>query len=129
MIETAWGNDLGTVIRSGSCRDFAGEPQLIAGHARDRYLYSPCEGKFSTTLHIGDVVAAGQEVARIGTEILRAPLSGRLRGLMHAGAVVTLGAKVVEVDPRDATAQVHGLGDRPRRIASGVLEAVRDFAR
>lgn len=128
-VETAWGNDLGKVIRWGRCRDFAGEPQLMAGHGRDRYVYSPCEGEFSTTLRIGDMVYAGQEVARIGTETLRAPLSGRLRGLTHAGAVVTLGAKVVEVDPRGPTAQVHGLGDRPRRIARGVLVAIGNFAR
>ncbi len=129
VVETAWGNDLGTVIRSGRCRDFEGEPQLIAGHARDRYVYSTCEGELTTTLRIGDVVSAGQEVARIGTEILRAPLSGRLRGLTHAGAFITLGAKVVEVDPRGPTAQVHGLGDRPRRIAYGVREAIGNLAR
>jgi len=92
-------------------------------------VYSSCEGEFSTTLHIGDVVFAGQEVVRIGTEILRAPLSGKLRGLTHAGAVVTLGAKVVEVDPRGPTAQFHGLGDRPRRFARGVLEAVGNIVR
>ena len=129
VVETAWGDDLGKVIRSGRCQDFAGEPQLIAGHGRDRYVYAPCEGEFSTTLLIGDVVTAGQEVARIGTEILPAPLSGRLRGLTHPGAVVALGAKVVEVDPRGPDAQIYGLGERPRRIAGGVLDAVSEFAR
>jgi xanthine dehydrogenase accessory factor len=129
VVETAWGDDLGKVMRSGRCRDFAGEPQLIAGHGRDRYVYSPCEGEFATTLRIGDVVAAGQEVAHIGTTILRAPLSGRLRGLTHAGAVVALGAKVIEVDPRGRTAQIYSLGERPRRIARGVLEAIGNFTR
>jgi xanthine dehydrogenase accessory factor len=128
VVETAWGDDLGKLMRSGRCRDFAGEPQVIAGHGRDRYLYAPCDGEFSTTLRIGHVVAAGQEVARIGTRTLRAPLSGRLRGLTHAGAVVALGAKVVEVDPRGTDAQIYGLGERPRRVARGVLEAVGDAA-
>jgi hypothetical protein len=41
-------------MRSARCRDFAGEPQLIAGHGRDRYVYSPCEGEFSTALRIKD---------------------------------------------------------------------------
>lgn len=69
VLETAWGDDLGKVIRSGRCRDFAGEPQLIAGHGRDRDVYSPCAGEFSTPLRIGDAVFAGQAVARIGTAI------------------------------------------------------------
>src|SRR6266545_4990614 len=34
VVETAWGDDLGKVIRSGRCRDFASEPQLMAGHGR-----------------------------------------------------------------------------------------------
>ncbi len=115
---------------STSLTDFAGEPQVIAGHGRDRYVYSPCEGEFSTTLRIGDVVAAaGQEVVRIGTTILRAPLSGRLRGLTRADAVVALGAKVVEVDPRGPDAQIYGLDERPGRIARGVLEGVGNVAR
>jgi len=72
VVETAWGDDLGKVISSGRCRDFAGDPQHMAGHSRDRYIYSPCEGEFSAALRIGEVVSAGQEVARIGTTILRA---------------------------------------------------------
>ena len=129
LVETAWGDDLGKVIRSGRCQDFAGEPQLIAGHGRDRYVYSPCEGEFSTTLGVGDVVSAGQEVAQIGTVVLRAPLSGRLRGLTHTGAAVALGAKVLEIDPRGSDAQICGLGERPRRIACGVLDVVAEYAR
>jgi xanthine dehydrogenase accessory factor len=129
IVETAWGNELGKVIHSGRSRDLSGEPQLLAGHGRDRYVYSPCEGEFSTTLRIGQEVAAGQEVARIGTTILHAPLAGRLRGLTHAGAFVAIGTKVIEVDPRGPDAQIYGLGERPRQIASGVLEAVANTAR
>jgi xanthine dehydrogenase accessory factor len=123
-IETAWGDDLGRVLWSGRTRDLEGEPQEIQGHARDRYLYAPCEGSFSTRLNIGDDVAEGQEVARIGNVSLRAPLSGTLRGLTHDGAPVAAGAKVVEVDPRRDPRLVKGLGIRPSRIAEGVLQAL-----
>jgi xanthine dehydrogenase accessory factor len=127
VVETAWGDDLGRVIRSGRSRDFAGEPRVIAGHGRDRYVYSPCAGEFTTALHIGDAVTAGQQVARVEYTVLTAPLSGRLRGLTHTGAQVTVGSKVVEIDPREASAQVFGLGERPMRIADGVLEAVSEL--
>jgi xanthine dehydrogenase accessory factor len=54
-----------------------------------------------------------------------APLSGRVRGLVHDGAQVSKGAKLVEIDPRGEAAQVYGLGERPKRIAAGVLRAVQ----
>lgn len=125
-VETAWGEDLGKVLWSGRTYDLEGEPQEIQGHARDRYLYAPCSGVFSTQLDIGDEVVEGQEIARIGNVALHAPLSGSLRGLSHDGAPVGVGAKVIEVDPRGDTALVYGLGKRPSRIAEGVLQAVRD---
>jgi hypothetical protein len=49
--------------------------------------------------------------------------------LTDALYVVTLGAKVAEVDARGPTAQVHGLGDRLRRTARRVLEAIGNFER
>ena len=54
---------------------------------------------------------------------LRAPLSGWLRGLAHDGARVEPGNKIVEVDPLGTTPR-RGLGERPRRIAEGVLQAI-----
>jgi hypothetical protein len=38
---------------------------------------------------------------------------------------VTAGAKVTDVDPRGERAEVAGIAERPRRIAEGVLAAVR----
>jgi selenium-dependent molybdenum hydroxylase system YqeB family protein len=124
-VETAWGDVLGTVVRSGRTREQSGEPQEIAGHARDRYVYAPAAGVFTTRLGIGDSVVKGQEVARIGDTPLHAPLAGCLRGLTHDGVTVREGAKVIEVDPRGRTEFVRGLGERPQRIAEGVLAAVK----
>jgi xanthine dehydrogenase accessory factor len=123
-IETKWGDELGAVLWSGRTQNLAGEPQEIAGHARDRYVYAPANGVFSTSLNVGDMVVAGQEVARIENAVICAPLSGCLRGLAHDGALVKHGAKVLEVDPRGAPASVRGVGERPRRIAEGVLKAL-----
>ena len=123
-VETAWGDELGAVLWSGRTRDLEGEPQEIAGHARARYVYAPCSGVFSTALNVGDAVEEGQELAQVDGTPLHAPLSGCLRGLTRNGAPVRAGTKVIEVDPRGDPAAAHGLGERPRRIAEGVLSAI-----
>ena len=76
-----------------------------------------------TGAQIAQRVAAGEVVATIADEQLRAPLEGVLRGLVHDGVPVGEGAKVIEVDPRCDLTKVIGIGPRPRRIAEGVLAA------
>jgi xanthine dehydrogenase accessory factor len=125
VIETAWGESLGQLIKQGSSLPLSGEPKAIDGHARDRYLYAETEGTFVTSFNIGDNVHKGEPVARIGATTLRAPLTGQVRGLTHDGVRVRKGTKVVEIDPRGPMAIVRGLGERPARIAEGVLEATR----
>ena len=125
IIETSW-DDLGRVIVHGASLPLSGEPHAILGHARDRYVYAPVDGLFETKLFIGDSVRQGQEVARIGSTSLAAPLDGVLRGLTHDAVPVTARTKVIEVDPRGSAAAVRGIAERPRRIAEGVLSAVRD---
>jgi xanthine dehydrogenase accessory factor len=122
-IETAWGDALGQVIRRGPTRPLEGEPREIAGHMRDRYVYAPVAGIFSTAFEIGMPVVAGQPIANIGSVELAAPLTGRLRGLTHSEVEVGQGTKVIEIDPRDEDADIYGIGERPRRIAQGVWEA------
>jgi len=123
-IETGWGEDLGTVLWQGRTRDLTGEPQPIAGHARDRYVYASVSGTFSTFMKVGDLVSQGQEVACIDDTPVAAPISGYLRGLTHDGAPVHKGTKIVEIDPRSTRDGLVGLGERPRRIAEGVLKAI-----
>lgn len=123
-IETQWGEQLGAVVDSGPTRSLAGEPRAFAGHGRDRFVYAPVGGVMRTRARIAQRVAAGEAVATIGEEVLLAPLDGILRGLVHDGVPVQAGAKVLEVDPRGDPAKVHGIGERPRRIAEGVLAAI-----
>ncbi len=127
-VETGWGEELGKVIWQGSTRPLEGEPQAIAGHARDRYVYAPIAGVFQTTFRIGDMVLAGQKVANIGDTLLHAPISGIIRGLTHDGVPVAQKAKIIEVDPRGEPSKVMGIAERPRRIARGALEAIRQRA-
>lgn len=123
-VETGWGDSLGQLIRLGAARALAGEPNPIEGHARDRYVYAPVDGIFRTAQGIGAQVTAGQPLAQIDGTPLFAPLSGVLRGLTHDGAPVKLKTKVIEVDPRGDPALVFGVGQRPAKIAEGVLQAL-----
>lgn len=125
-VETGWNEDLGKVIHEGATRPLEGEPQTIAGHARDRYVYAPVAGIFKTAQQIGNQVMAGHEVARIGDTVLCAPISGMLRGLTHDCVPVRERTKVIEVDPRGDAAQIMGIAKRPGQIAAGVLEALNE---
>jgi xanthine dehydrogenase accessory factor len=124
-VETGWNEELGKVIWQGATRPLEGEPQTIEGHARDRYVYAPIAGVFQTTSRIGDRVTAGQKVSNIGDNILHAPISGIIRGLTHDGVPVAQKAKVIEVDPRGEPSKIVGIAERPRFIALGVLEAIK----
>lgn len=125
-VETSW-EELGRIARRGANRLLAGEPRPLGGHGRDRYVYAPLGGVFRTRREIGQVIAAGETVARIGDTDLPAPLGGVLRGLTHDGVPVAVGTKVIEVDPRGVPAAVVGIGERPACIAAGVLRAVEEW--
>ncbi len=124
VVETVWGESLGRPIRSGAAREYGGEPRDLGGHGRERFVYAPAQGFFRTPLAIGGMVVQGQVVARIGSLAILAPFAGVLRGLTHDAALVAVGTKIVEVDARADPRAAFGIGERPRRIARGVLEAI-----
>jgi xanthine dehydrogenase accessory factor len=124
-VESSYGNMLGAVVRDGSTLPLAGEPRPIEGRGRDRFVYASCAGKLQTGQDIGDLVQAGAVVATLDGAPVRAPIDGAIRGLVHDGCVVPVGTKILEIDPRGTSAQVFGLGERPRIIAEGVLYAIQ----
>jgi xanthine dehydrogenase accessory factor len=123
-IETMWGERLGAIVEAGSTMPLAGEPRPIGGVGRARFVYAPAGGRFETSARIGDRVEESAVIGTIGEIGLRAPISGVIRGLTRNGVEVAIRTKVIEVDPRGNPAAAFGLGERPRRIAEGVLKAL-----
>ncbi len=128
-VETNWGAALGRVIRAGATQALAGEPKSIAGVGRERLVYAAGEGRWEAVKEIGAAVAAGEMAARLGGQPVAAPIAGTVRGTVRSGVAVAAGTKVLEIDPRPpAQSRFHGLGERPRRIAEGVAEALSETA-
>lgn len=127
-IESSWGDQLGAVIRRGPTLPLAGEPRAIEGVGRERNVYASEAGVLQSERHIGDFVRQGAVVASLDGRPIRAPICGTLRGLVRPGVAVSLGDKIVEVDPRPPhKAGFQGLGERPRRVAIGVLSAIVEW--
>jgi xanthine dehydrogenase accessory factor len=127
VIESQWGPQLGHLLTHGRAAALAGEPTPIGGVGRERFVYSPREGTFRTSLDIGARVEAGQIVAHVDDSPVSAPMAGVLRGIVHDEVRVQEGTKLIEVDPRHES-QCFGLGERPRAIAAGVLRAIEQIA-
>ena len=126
VIETSW-EAPGHIIKQGPSLPLQGEPQLLGGVGRERYVYAPIAGSFVTNFQIGDHVEAGEHIATLAGEPILAPLSGRLRGLTHSGVEVMQGTKIIEVDPREPDAVLFGLGERPAKIADSIVSVLKDF--
>jgi len=126
VIETSW-EDLGRIIHEGSALPLRGEPRSLAGHGRDRFVYSPVSGLWRTGNSIGDLVEADDVIAHVGESEIRAPLSGVLRALTRTNVQVAVGDKVVELDPREESGVTDGIGERPGRLAESVLTVIRQW--
>jgi xanthine dehydrogenase accessory factor len=123
VIETKRGHTLGRVILRGEALPDTGVPGEVGGFAEERLLRSPAAGVFASELRIGDQVAAGQVVGRVGDVPVLARLDGALRGLLHPGLEVTPGFKLGDVDPRAAREHCLSVSDKALAVAGGVLEA------
>ncbi|MGO9985970.1 MAG: hypothetical protein ACLPIX_17395, partial [Rhodomicrobium sp.] len=119
VIET-FGPDPGAILRSGTARTF-GE--------RDKFLDYACPaaapeaGIFTTGRMIGEVVAAGETLGRIGLTHVISPAAGRIRGLQRNGRAVAAGETVADIATLAKT-QVAGCGKTVQLIARGVIFAI-----
>lgn len=124
VIETHRGHSLGQVLSSGSALENTHIPEPVMGFSSERVLRAPGKGIYQTVLHIGDMVAKGDEIGRIGDEIVSAPISGVIRGLIHDGVSVAKGKKIGDIDPRGEVRYCYMISDKARALGGAVLEAI-----
>lgn len=124
VVETSHSHDLGRVITVGETQPNTGTPVAIGGLTRQRVVWAPRAGVFTSRRQIGDSVVAGETVGRVGDLPLAAPLGGILRGLMRSGVEVARGDKLIEVDPENDRDICYTIRDKMRVVADGVLGAI-----
>lgn len=124
VVETNRGHHLGRVIRAGSAEADTGLPAPVDGITTARVLRAPSTGFLFGARRIGEAVAAGDVVAWVSHQPLRAEVAGVLRGLVRDGIRVVAGMKVADIDPRGRPEYCYTISDKARAIAGGVLEAI-----
>jgi len=127
VIESMRGHDLGRVIYKGRAKENTGIPGDIMGFTKERVVYAPESGVIELINDIGDLVEAGQTIAKIGSCPVKAPISGALRGMIRNNYQVSKGMKIGDVDPRGIIEYCYTISDKARAIAGGVLEMLMHF--
>jgi xanthine dehydrogenase accessory factor len=124
VIETNRGHNLGKILTSGKAERNTGVPGPIAGYDQERVLRAPTNGRFLTSVSIGDLVEKSEIVASVAGEDIAALINGVVRGLIRPRTQVTQGMKVGDIDPRGDTGFCYTISDKARAIAGSVLEAI-----
>jgi xanthine dehydrogenase accessory factor len=124
VIETRRGHTLGRVYWSGTPEPDTGLPENVAEYGVERVLRSPLAGELLPLVEIGDIVEAGQDVAEVSGEKIKASFKGVVRGLLRSGQLVTPGLKIGDIDPRLNPQLCSLISDKALAIGGGVLEAI-----
>jgi xanthine dehydrogenase accessory factor len=123
-IETQRGHTLGRVLWVGEPLADTGEPDAVADHRSERVLRAPSDGVLETYSEIGEIIQAGQTIAKVNGLAVVAPFDGLLRGLLYPGLPVQRGMKIGDLDPRKDSRYCKLVSDKALAIGGGVLEAV-----
>lgn len=124
VVETMRGHHLGRVIWEGSAAPDTGIPGSIGGQDSQRVLRAPVFGNLEWDREIGDTVAAGDLLGRVGAVEVIAGCAGVIRGLLSDQRLVDAGTKIADIDPRADRTACFEISDKARAVAGGVLEAV-----
>ena len=123
VVETDRGHELGRVFYEGAASAYDGEPGERRGYTHERVLRAPTDGPWEPTVAIGDTVAAGDVVGRVGDSPVETEIDGLVRGLVHGGLDVSEGTKLGDVDPRGESVDPTKISDKALCLGGGVLEA------
>ena len=124
VVETNRGHNLGRVFWQGEAEPDTGIPGTIKGEGIKRVVKSPCAGKFSPCVEIGDSVEVGDLIARVGETEIHAQLAGIVRGIIYPGIEVWEKLKIMDIDPRGNREHCFTVSDKASAIGGGVLEAI-----
>jgi len=124
VVETNHSKNLGKVILEGEAEKNTGAPVAISGLTKERVVWAPKAGIFTTDREIGDSVAVREVVGWVGDQPLEAPISGILRGLLRNGVGVSEGTKLIEIDPVNDRDICFEIADKVRVIGAGVFKAI-----
>ncbi len=124
VVETNDSENLGKVILEGEAEKDTGIPIAVAGLTFERALHSPTKGLFQTDKEIGDLATAGEVVASVAEQPVKAEIDGIIRALLRNGTAVEKGTKLGEIDPTGDREVCYTIRARARSIAGGVLEAI-----
>jgi len=121
-IETKPGKE-GLTLHKGETLVADGISRQLGGAGRERFIYAPCAGKWTTALDVGTRVFKDYPLGVVGSNMLVAPFDGILRGIARDSIQVMPGVKLVEIDPRGRHAQWQGIDERGRLIADAAALA------
>jgi hypothetical protein len=119
VIETNRGHSLGRAIYEGSAEPDTGEPGEVGGKTSARILRAPVTGVVESKVAIGERVAEGQLVAKVGGHAVHAGTAGVLRGMVRSGTRISRSVKIGDVDPRAEPAHCAIISDKSLAIAGG----------
>ncbi|MFP3976040.1 MAG: selenium-dependent molybdenum cofactor biosynthesis protein YqeB [Chloroflexota bacterium] len=125
VIETNHSEDLGKIILEGEAEKDTGVPMDVGGFTFERAIHTPVSGRFHSPKEIGDIVAAGETVAFVGSEAVTAEIGGIIRAMLRGGVEVGKGVKIVEVDPVGGKDVCYSIRPKMSTIAGGVLRAIK----
>jgi xanthine dehydrogenase accessory factor len=124
VVETNNSESLGKVILEGEAEKDTAVPIAIGGLTFERVLHSPKDGLLLTDKGIGDFVTAGEAIASVAEQPVKAEIGGVIRALLQSETAVMKGTKLGEIDPSGNRETCYTIRARVRAIAGGVLEAI-----
>lgn len=124
VVESYHNEKLGKVINIGMAEPDNQVPLNIGGFTYERAIHAPLAGEFKAIKNLCDTVVAGEEVASVGGQVVKAEIGGIIRAILRDGLKVSKGIKIVEIDPTGDMEVCFIIRAKMRAIAGGVLEAV-----
>jgi xanthine dehydrogenase accessory factor len=121
VIESNGSNNLGKVIIDGPVES---ESNIIYDLKKERFLFAPEAGIFTSNLSIGQEVNTGDSIGFINDVPVSAPICGLLCGLLHDKTGVLENTVLAEIAPADDNIDFSKIRSHSRAIAGGVLEAI-----